>query len=358
MALGIKDGIEGAFGRHETFTIRYGWLKRAFDAALVDPRLFYRDDAHNRLGVGKNMAKSMRYWLSATRLMGEVPDPDEGRRTLMRPTGFGMLLLGGSPTVDESDYRVAIAALDERCEGTIGLDPYLEDIASWWLLHWMMLSPTGRLPVWWCAVHTFTAVNFSIEALQEHVAAQVDATSSWSTPSSPSDGTIRKDVLALLRAYAGTSGSRRADKADDVVDAPLVPLQLISEGPDGFRFSVGPKPDLAPAIAAFACLDFMARTDFTARTALVPTLATEVGGPGRAFKLRERDLSELLSKAAADRPDLIEVSSAAGSDSLSVHGEQSLSGVATSLLRHHYLSMALHTSEVDFPPFTATPELL
>lgn len=358
MALGIKDGIEGAFGRHETFTIRYGWLKRAFDEAIADPRLFYQPDAHHRLGVGKNMAKSMRYWLSATRLMGEVPDPEEGRRTLMRPTSFGMLLLAGAPTVEETTYRLAVSALDQRCMDTTGLDPYLEDVASWWLLHWMMLSPAGKLPVWWCAYHTFTAVNFSVESLQEHVVAQIDATSAWTTPSGPGDTTIKKDVLALLRAYAGTSGSRRADKADDVVDAPLLPLQLISDGPDGFRFSVGPKPDLPPAIAAFACLDFMSRTNFTARTALVPTLATEVGGPGRALKLRERDLAELLGKAAAGHPDLIGVSSTAGSDTLAVHGEAPLIDVATLLLQRYYLSTAPHTSHAGFPLLAATPELL
>ena len=358
MALGIKDGIEGAFGRHETFTIRYGWLKRAFDEAIVDPRLFYRPDAHHRLGVGKNMAKSMRFWLSAARLMGEVPDPDEGRRTMMRPTGFGMLLLSGFPTVDDDLYKVGIAAINEQCADTTGLDPYLEDVTSWWLLHWMMLSPTGKLPVWWCAFQTFTAVNFTVEALQDHVAAQIDATSAWSSPKPPGANTIKKDVLALLRAYAGTSGSRRADKADDAVDAPLVPLQLIAEGSDGFRFSVGPKPELAPAIAAFACIDFMSRTDFTARTALVPTLATEVGGPGRAFKVRERDLAELLAKAAADFPDLINVSSTAGSDTLSIHGDAPLHDVATLLLQRHYLATSLHTSHVDFPPITATPNLL
>ncbi|MEX2373978.1 MAG: DUF4007 family protein [Dehalococcoidia bacterium] len=358
MALGIKDGIEGAFGRHETFTIRYGWLKRAFDEAIVDPRLFYRPDAHHRLGVGKNMAKSMRFWLGATRLMGEVPDPDEGRRSVMRPTNFGLLLLAGSPTVEAEAYREALGEIHDRFTDTTGLDPYLEDVSSWWLLHWMMLSPNGKLPVWWCAFHTFTAVNFSVLALQEHVVAQVDATSAWSSPSAPGENTIKKDVLALLRAYAGTSGSRRADKADDAVDAPLVPLQLIDEGPDGFRFTVGPKPELPPAVAAFACLDFMSRTDFTARTALVPTLATEVGGPGRAFKLRERDLAELLGKAGASYPDLIGVSSTAGSDTLSIHGDAPLSDVATMLLQRHYLSSALHTSHVDFPSITASPELL
>lgn len=361
MAIGIKDGIDGAFGRHETFTIRYGWLKRGFDHAIADPELFYADDAHHRLGVGKNMAKSIRFWLSATRLMGEVPDPENGRRTLMRPTLFGLALLTGIPTVpdDRLDaYETGLAAVAPDHVGTAGFDPYLEDLGSWWLIHWMMLSPGGRLPVWWSAFHTFTPVAFTTGTLLEHVSAQIESTSAWTDPKPPTSATVKKDVLALLRAYAGTSGSRKADKVDDVVDAPMVPLTLVRRAGDGFRFAVGPKPGLAPAVAAFACLDFLERTGATARTALVSTLATEVGGPGRAFKLAERDLSELLSKAAADHPDLLAVSATAGSESLNVESEAGLLDIATLLLSRHYLALGADPGAVGFAPTAATPDLV
>lgn len=359
MAIGIKDTIEGAFARHETFTIRYGWLKRGFDHAIVDPSLFYADDVHHRLGVGKNMAKSIRFWLSASRLMDEIPDPDNGRRTLMAPTQFGLSLLAGAPALEEEDaYEAALAEVAPPFVGTVGLDPYLEDLSSWWLLHWMMLSPGGKLPVWWTAFHTFAPVSFTADSLLEHVMAQIETTSNWTDPKPPSTSSVKKDVLALLRAYAGTSGSRRRDKIDDEIDAPMVPLTLVRESDAGFRFAIGPKPELAPEVAAFACLDFLERTGATAKTALVSTLATEVGAPGRAFKVTERDLADLLAKAAAAHPDLLEVTSSSGSDTMAVVADASLPHVATMLLHRRYVGLGHDPDGVGFAEVAATPTVL
>jgi hypothetical protein len=358
VAINIKDTINGSFGRHETFTIRYGWLKRGFDHAICDPALFHTDDMHFRLGVGKNMAKSIRYWLSATRLMREVPDPDQPRRSLLRPTRFGLALLTGEPVVDTAEDRARYEQQLETLgyDSVCGFDPYLEDLGSWWLIHWMLLSPGGSAPVWWSAFHTFTPVVFTTESLLEHVEAQVESTALWNQPKAPQRSTIKKDVLALLRAYAGTSGSRIADKSDDTVDAPMAPLSLIHGATGGFRFAVGPKPDLAPAIATFVCLDFLHRTGYTSRSALVATLATEVGGPGRALKLSERDLSELLAKCAADHPDWFAVRSATGSDSFDIVSDAPLPTIGTAVLEAHYSALGTDDGR-GFAPYAVTPDL-
>ena len=58
---------------HETFPLRYGWLKKAFDAVSaaeesgLDRSIFLADDAIARFGVGKNMVASMRHWAVAVR---------------------------------------------------------------------------------------------------------------------------------------------------------------------------------------------------------------------------------------------------------------------------------------------------
>ena len=59
------------FARHETFHPRYGWLRKGFVAARNDPQIFLRKDAHISLGVGKNMARSIRYWCHAFKLLRE-----------------------------------------------------------------------------------------------------------------------------------------------------------------------------------------------------------------------------------------------------------------------------------------------
>lgn len=341
MSVSLKNSVVPTFGRHETFTLRYSWLKRGYDA-VAEPDLaqkvtafydktyyiFNDPDAHHILGVGKNMARSIRFWLQACRVVEEVKvagsRAPRGRATVF---GEGLLATDG------------------------GLDPYLEHAETWWILHWMIVSPGSYLPVWWTAFHSFPAVAFTTEQLLEHVHAQVEATAAWHTPRSPNPGTIRKDMLALLRCYAGTAGSRKRDLIDDQLDAPFVPLTLVRTTTDdrSFRFGVGPKPGLAPAVAAFSCLDFLARSGSTARQILIGSLAVEQGGPGRAFKLTERDLAELLEKAAADTPDLLQITSAAGSDALAILGSEPLDLVAAQVLHRHYVSLGSHADEPVAP---------
>lgn len=350
MSLNLKHSLVPAFGRHETFTLRYAWLKRGYDAVAEPTRvwatpvdtmmgryLFHKEDAHHCLGVGKNMARSIRFWLQACRVIEEYK-VEGGRLPYGRATLFGEGLLA--------------------TEG--GLDPYTEQMGTWWLLHWMMVSPGSHLPVWWTAFHTFPGVSFTTEQLLEHVEAQVEATSAWQRGKKVQSSTLRKDVLALLRNYAGTAGSRRRDLVDDQLDAPFVPLTLVRSTDEAhvFRFGVGPKPGLPPAVAAFASLDFLARTGSTGRQVLIATLATEQGGPGRAFKLTERDLTELLEHAAVAAPDLVQVTNAAGSTALAVLGDEPLGVVAARVLHRHYAASGSVAAEPELPylPWSRTGE--
>lgn len=348
MSIALKQTVVPSYGRHETFTLRHTWAKRGYDL-VADPNYlsqadalranyypFNEADVHHTLGVGKNMARSIRFWLQACRL---VEERKEGRATLGSPTTFGQALL------DDVD----------------GLDPYLEDPGTWWLLHWMMVSPGSHLPVWWAAFHTYNAVSFTTDQLFDHVRAQIEATSSWRVPKPPSDATVRRDVLALLRNYAGTAGSRRRDSIDDALDAPFVPLTLVrpADASNAYRFGIGPKPGLAPAVAAFACLDFLSRTEFSGRQALVASLTSEHGSPGRAFKLTEDDLGELLELAAHDAPEHLDFHEVGGSHAISVRGEDPLGVVAARVLHRYYVGCGSSAPEPLGPylPWSEETEL-
>ncbi|WP_308253209.1 DUF4007 family protein [Geminocystis sp. GBBB08] len=58
----LENGVTPTFARHETFHPRWGWLKKGFDVASNDSNIFNSEDAPVRLGVGKNMVRSLRYW--------------------------------------------------------------------------------------------------------------------------------------------------------------------------------------------------------------------------------------------------------------------------------------------------------
>ena len=63
-----REGYRPQLSGHETFPLRYGWLKKAFDAVRAtedvgDNRtVFTGEDAIARFGVGKNMVASMLHW--------------------------------------------------------------------------------------------------------------------------------------------------------------------------------------------------------------------------------------------------------------------------------------------------------
>jgi len=98
------------FSGHETFYCRHYWLKKGFDF-LRENNNFNDDDAVIKLGVGKNMVSSIRFWLRAFNIT-----QNEGRNN-EDLTNLGRFLFE-----------------DE------GADPYLEDVNSLWLLHYHLVK--------------------------------------------------------------------------------------------------------------------------------------------------------------------------------------------------------------------------
>lgn len=264
----LFDAAEPTFARHETFHPRYGWFRKAYAVAARDPYVFASEDAPVEIGVGKNMVRAIRFWGLAAKLV--VEDPDSSRRKpSVLPTRCGHALFGES-----------------------GWDPYMEDPGTLWLLHWLLLVPPSRLPVWWIALHEFHPVEFTEEDLESAVVAHLAGVSRWSMPHPSS---IKKDISALLRTYAPAESGGRAG-LDDLLDCPLRELNLIgrSAASGRYRFVLGPKPTLPSAIATYAVLDFVTRSNVGGRTITLSRLAHEPGGPGRAFKLGEADLLAAL----------------------------------------------------------------
>jgi hypothetical protein len=292
-----------AFARHETFHPRYGWVKKAVDAVAADTNVFNQDNAVVELGVGKNMVRSIRHWGVSFKVIA-MTKGDAPRASACGVTAFGEVLFG------------------ER-----GWDAYAEQLGTLWLLHWMLLAPRCNVPVWWLAFNEFSGIEFTDEQLEQFV---IDRTRGWAEPHPSS---IKKDVSCMLRMYA--QGHSRAS-FDDAIDCPFRDLELMrpsSVTAGAYRFLVGEKPTLPPSIAAFACLDFLARVKAGANTVTVSRLATEPGAPGRVFRLSEAALLALLEEAASLHDD-VEITQVAGVPQVVFAGEPAY--VATELLRDYY----------------------
>ena len=81
----LENACTDTFARHETFHPRFGWFRKAFVAAATDLAIFNDPDATVRLGVGKNMVRSLRFWGTASHLLvDETVDGTRQRNT--KPT--------------------------------------------------------------------------------------------------------------------------------------------------------------------------------------------------------------------------------------------------------------------------------
>ena len=251
---------------HETFPLRHGWLKKAFDAVHAteghDDTVFAGEDAIARFGVGKNMVTSMRHWAMATGILEDVAG-------------------GGG---------IVTTKLGRRLFADDGLDPYMENPATSWLAHWQLCGRPVKT-TWFWAFNHYARATFDRETLVEQLGS-LARERSWRR-ASPT--TLKNDVTCFIRTYAAAHAGQGSPH-EDGLESPLSELGLIKAmgALGGFRFARGSKPSLGLGVFGFAVADFWTRYS-TAQTLSFEALAHEPGSPGRVFQLDENDVTDLLS---------------------------------------------------------------
>ncbi len=263
-----QDNYRPLFSGHETFPLRYGWLKKAFDAVqetehIEDNRyVFTSSDAIARFGVGKNMVASIRHWAGVTGIVSDSP----GRQHI-DTTPLGQFIFGEQES-----------------------DPYMEDPATLWLIHWHLCGRDTKT-TWFWAFHHLPSVSFERETLITGLKRFAED-GGWPRAS---ENTIRRDVACFIRTYVAQSATGNA-RQEDGLDSPLTELGLIrpSGRRDEFRFVRGPKPSLGRGVFGYAVTDFWNRSFGNAKTLSFESLMHEPGSPARAFLLEENDMVDML----------------------------------------------------------------
>jgi len=295
------------FARHETFHPRFGWLKKGFDKASEDEAVFTKKSASVVLGVGKNMVKAIRYWCIAFKI---VEERKGNGKSIHRPTGFGKRLLSDG-----------------------GLDPFLEDPASLWLLHWSLIKAPCYAPAWYFAYNEFNKVDFSSEELTSSLR---EFRGREFPDSRIMDSSLKKDANCLLRMYAEKMDHK--DLKEDSLACPFTDLALIGaySGSKRFIFNSGGKPNLPPEIVVSACLEFAASFQDDARTVSISRLLYDAGSPGQAFKLTESSLGDAI-ETVTRKTKGIYLTETAGLSQLAYDGSPSelSDGILDSYFRRH-----------------------
>nr|WP_192355954.1 DUF4007 family protein [Mesorhizobium mediterraneum] len=257
----LDSSVALRFSGHETFPLRLLWLKKAYDAVasgMAEKGTFQEHGAITRFGVGKNMAMSMRYWAVACGVVRET----DGK---LEATELGHLLFDGST----------------------GLDPYLEDPSTIWLMHNAVCATPEVATSFFYAFNVFAQPVFERQDLVKDLSEIATSRGARATAE-----TIKRDVEVVLRSYA----PRTAETGEDAAEPLLAELGLIRELRTGqFEFVRGPKQSLSQAVFAYALVRYWRHWHADAPTLSVETVAYGVGAPGRIFRLDEESVAFRLA---------------------------------------------------------------
>lgn len=271
-----------AFGRHETFVLRYSWLSKGFQSLKSNPNIFSDDNATVELGVGKNMVASIKYWLEASQMAQRIKDT-----TKLESTNLG-----------------------EKIFSEDGYDPYLEDEGTVWLIHWLLASnPNLSTTIFWF-FNYFHKGEFTTEEVQNALIEFI----SDSISSKVSKSTIKNDVSMLLRMY-GRATSNTSGIIEESLDSPFALFGLISKNNynKAYKSVLSEKTNLPVGIFGYAVNEFMKALNekqLPIESFIYPKeQSISING---IFRLSENALISLLENLVQEYPSNFELRETAG----------------------------------------------
>lgn len=265
----IKIRVKG----HETFVLREGWMTKGLTEIQKDPLLFSKNMGADALGVGTNMAKSIRYWLR------------EGGLTTDRPREGTFL----------TDLGMQI----------FQKDPYIEEDFSLWLVHANLSARINTVTSWYSFFNLLEIDEFTREGLYllmkqqlEILAGNVDI----------SERSVNDDCNALLHMY--TKERMEDYDPEDKKISPFARLGLIKKEGNKYR-KVQPDLNILPAFIILYLLQRHFRKTKESSINISDLLDKEYL-PGRVLHLKRAAINDYLDTLAGK--NLITVNRTAGLD--------------------------------------------
>lgn len=280
----FKD-VKLTFSGHETFPLRYGWIKKIFDACIDIEKqgkdlikdLFSNEEAISILGVGKNMVNSMRYWATNT----------------------GVL--------NYSENKLCVENYAKKLYLDNGFDPWLENYSTLWYLHWKLATTPSLFVYYWffnyCNLQEFDKnilLNNITELLNE-----LDI-------SCPSTSTIKRDLDCFFSVYATKNNKEKTN--EESIESPLTELGLIklTNYKDTFRVDRIAKSNLSFYTFMFALLMFWKYFSPNSKTLSLEAICYEERSPGRIFLINENAIAEFIQDIESKTNGILEWSETAG----------------------------------------------
>lgn len=249
------------FSGHDSFQCRQLWLKKGFDY-VQEGNNFNDEDAVVQLGVGKNMVSSIRFWLKAFNIIDHKDIQTE----------FGKKIF-------DNEY---------------GYDPYLEDEASLWLLHYQLVK-SG-----FASIYSIIFNEFRREKLffnKETYSNYIKRIGESNTDLNFNENTVAKDFIVFANLYKNDAASKDVEDSFSGILSELELLKTTGKGKEEqFYIENAERDNLPEAVVLFTILD----NPNYGNSISMNSLEFDINSPGSIFALNRSGLlnkiSEIVSK--------------------------------------------------------------
>ena len=255
-----SESIKYTFSGHDSFQCLQLWLKKGYDY-IQSNKSFNDEDAVVKLGVGKNMVSAISYWMKAFNIIDSKD----------KPTEFGAKLLDNK-----------------------GYDPFLEDDASLWLLHYQLIK-TGLASTYSIIFNEFrkeklffnkvTFVNY-LKRIKE-----ADKTLNFNY------NTVAEDFIVFVKMYQSGESSNDVEDSFSGILSEIELLKTINQGKEEqYQIENSERDKLPRAVLLFSILENSSYGDSIG----LNSLEYYNNSPGSIFCLNRSCLTNKISEIVRD----------------------------------------------------------
>jgi hypothetical protein len=270
-----------AFSRHESFVLRFGWLSKGFRAFEDDSNVFSSEDAVVTLGVGKNMVNSIKHWLRASKLIVL-------EKNIKEVTPIGKAVFSKKN----------------------GWDPFLEDEATIWLLHWLISTNPEQATSWYWFFNHYHKQEFN----SNDVFSAISSFAKENIDTKFTLGSIKQDIAVLLRTYTKSKINNK-NLYEDALDSPLSLLKLItySSTTKLYQSKLDFRDNLPIGIFGYAVCDYLKKLNVS-QIPIEDLIYCKDGcvAPALVFRLTENCLLSKLEEIVQMFPEDFGIDQTAG----------------------------------------------
>ena len=253
------------FGGHQSFHLRDQWLYKAIywtnrSAQILVNNQKHTKDAMQKMGIGKNMVDSIRYWLKATNLIKPSPK------------GFALTPIA--------------------CK-ILAKDPYFELDGTLFLIHYLLVTNKEDATTWHWFFNHFSAYEFEKESLENAFSAYIQVHTNRKVKTT----TLDKDLNCLLRMYGTTCWTGKKNPETDT-PSPFTKYGWIAKKGETFVRNKLNTSDFNVHIFAFLLYIFWKGYLNKSQTITLEDLSLKENSIGRVFHFSLEEMNDLVESCA------------------------------------------------------------